>query len=172
LGICGGYQMLGDLILDPYHVESERVSTPGLCLLPIQTHFATKKATYQTQARLISSYGWLEEVNGLNLEGYEIHMGHTQGNHPWLEILARNGQTAHEPHGDMNPDGRIWGCYLHGLFASNKLRHAWLHSLGWKSSDRDPSLASDLFSENVDHLADAVEKALDMRRLEKIIWES
>jgi adenosylcobyric acid synthase len=170
-GICGGYQMLGDLILDPHHVESDRDSTPGLGLLPIQTHFASKKATYQAQARLNFPRGWLAEVNGLSLEGYEIHMGRTQGNDPWLEIRSRNGQAAHDPDGAISPDGRIWGCYLHGLFANRTVRHAWLHSLGWKGSPASQSPTSDLLSQALDRLADAVEGALDMGQLEKIVWE-
>jgi adenosylcobyric acid synthase len=169
-GICGGYQMLGELILDPHQVESDRVSTPGLGLLPIQTHFASNKATYQAQARINFSDGWLAEINGLTLDGYEIHMGLTQGNNPWLEILTRNGQGTHDLDGAISPDGRVWGSYLHGLFASRHLRRAWLRSLGWESSHIGRHFADDLFPEAMDRLADTVEGALDMQRLEKIIW--
>jgi adenosylcobyric acid synthase len=170
VGICGGYQMLGYRILDPQRVESDRISTPGLSLLPIQTHFDSRKATYQARARINFSESWLAEMHGQTLEGYEIHMGNTQGNNPWLEIIARNGQRTHDPDGAIRPDGRVWGCYLHGLFANRQLRRAWLRSLGWENSIRSQRFAGDLFSEAMDRLADAVEGALDMGRLEEIIW--
>jgi len=172
VGICGGYQMLGELISDPQHIESEKDDTPGLGLLPIQTHFAGKKATYQAHAQINFLHGWLAKLNGLSLEGYEIHMGLTQGNNPWLEILTRNGEAAHAPDGAISPDGRIWGCYLHGLFDNQPLRHAWLHSLGWDGAPVGESLAVDLFPQAMDRLADAVEEALDMRQLETIVWEN
>ena len=86
---------------------------------------------------------------------------------PWLEITARGGRSVNVPDGAVSEDGRIWGCYIHGLFENRALRRAWLADLGWPGvagADR----AEDLMSA-VDRLADVVEAALDMRLLEDIV---
>jgi adenosylcobyric acid synthase len=105
-------------------------------------------------------------------------MGRTVSATPWLEIIRRtntikvgvDSMTDLIPDGASSPDGRIWGCYLHGLFASTPFRHAWLHSLGWQADktahDRDDGRVSQALS----RLTDAVEAALDMKMLEEIIW--
>ena len=177
VGVCGGYQMLGIALHDPEQVESRLETVPGLGLLPVETVFAGEKATYQARARISASTGWMSQLNGASLEGYEIHMGRTELTSAWLEILERNAQTVRLPDGAASPDGRIWGCYLHGLFANLPFRRAWLASLGWRdpvaslstpSAYTTPPAAPSSF----DRLADALEAALDMPLLEKIIWES
>ncbi len=130
VGICGGYQMLGERIADPEGVESAPGAVmEGLGLLPLQTVFDSAKATYQAQARVLGGPGWLQALEGEGLEGYEIHMGRSETRAAWLEITARNGQEVHVLDGSVSPDGRVWGCYLHGLFANPTLRRAWLASL-------------------------------------------
>jgi adenosylcobyric acid synthase len=177
VGICGGYQMLGTALHDPQQVESRQETTPGLALLPVQTVFVPEKATYQARARISAASGWMSVLNGESLAGYEIHMGRTESASAWLEILERNALPVCLPDGAASPDGRIWGCYLHGLFANPQLRHAWLTSLGWRGEAACPpdfpaSAEQPFFQSSFDRLADALEAALDMPQLEKIIWES
>jgi adenosylcobyric acid synthase len=93
-------------------------------------------------------------------------MGQSRGGSPWLEITRRNGEAVAVGDGAASADGRVWGCYLHGLFGTAGLRRAWLNSLGHRPGE--PAVAEDSF----DRLADAVEAALDMARLETIIRES
>jgi adenosylcobyric acid synthase len=167
VGICGGYQMLGTRIADPAHVESLIDASAGLGLLPIETIFHQAKATYQARARVrTGGAGWLAALGGHEIEGYEIHCGESHGGRPWLEIEARNGAAAAVPDGAMTADGRIWGCYLHGLFGNDGFRRAWLSSLGRRPSETAPLAPLD---DALDRLADVVERSLDMRRLNKII---
>ena len=167
VGICGGYQMLGRLIRDPELVESSRAALPGLGLLPAETVFEREKATHRVQARLLDGPGWLAELAGQVVEGYEIHMGRTQADGAWLEIVERGGKPAHVRDGVVSGDGRIWGCYLHGLFANPALRHAWLAWLGWRPAASPGQPAG--HQAGFERLADAVETALDMDLLQAII---
>jgi adenosylcobyric acid synthase len=160
VGVCGGFQMLGRTIRDPDHVESAVNSMPGLGLLPVDTEFASAKITRQVSAQVIDGPGWLQALSGQILCGYEIHMGHSSGGHGWHEI-----QGATHADGAISPDGRIWGSYLHGLFANDVFRRAWLGSL---QSGRAAGPAYDLDAA-LDRLADAVEAALDMKRMHEII---
>ena len=169
VGICGGYQMLGKAIYDPLHVESRQSGTAGLGLLPMETTFAAEKATYQSGAVIQAGRGWLAGLNGETIEGYEIHMGRALGANSWLEIKLRNGQDASIADGAVSGSGRVWGCYLHGLFANRNLRHAWLRSLGWRAAQ---TADADLFAASLVRLADSLEESLDMRKLEKIVWEN
>jgi len=176
VGICGGYQMLGQIIHDPLGVESHVESTPGLGFLPVVTSFSVAKTTSQVRVRIhtpqtsLESTDWLASIQDQYLEGYEIHMGQTESDSPWLTITSRNGTPTNYFEGAISPDGKIWGCYIHDIFTNQNLRHAWLNSLGWsleRISNSENQLPG-LFS----WMADSIEKALDMPRLEKIIWEN
>jgi adenosylcobyric acid synthase len=171
VGICGGYQMLGGQIRDPEHIESNIEEMPGLGLLPVETIFAGNKAVYQSRARIMDEPSWLADLRGQTVEGYEIHVGRTRSDDSWLEITTRNGQLCQAPDGCISADGRIWGCYLHGLFANAPLRRAWLDSL---PAGGGPAAADDatLLDSALERLADAVEADLDMKRLETILAAS
>jgi adenosylcobyric acid synthase len=169
IGICGGYQMLGRSLDDPDHVESSAARADGLALLGHRTTFVREKTTRQVQGRVVSAAGWLHTICEGSLHGYEIHMGVTHDNAAWLNLARRGDEHAVVPDGDMSPDGHIWGCYVHGLFANENIRHAWLASLGWHQTDgvRGPGDRTREF----DRLADAILCALDMHRLERIVEE-
>jgi len=169
VGICGGYQMLGQIIHDPEHIESQVEQMNGLGLLPIETVFAGDKATHQASAQIIEGTGWLESIAGQNIHGYEIHMGFTKSPASWIKITERNGQSVQILDGAISGDGKVWGCYIHGLFANEGLRQAWLESLGWDESDDSQT---NPFAASLTRLADTLESALDMEKLEKIVWES
>ncbi len=170
-GICGGYQMLGRTICDPQRIESDVETKTGLGLLPVNTVFAGDKAVFQSRARIVGGPGWLASLRGQTVQGYEIHMGRTESVCPWLEIIARNGEPTNQGDGGVRAGGRVWGCYLHGLFANALLRRAWLASLssGSGGTTRDAQRSLD---DALDRLADAVEAALDMKRLETILAAS
>lgn len=171
IGICGGYQMLGEEINDPLHVESSLDTLPGLNLLPVITRFRKEKATFQAQATIRGGKGWLAQLEGEKVSGYEIHMGETSSPTPWLTINQHNDQLVSFPDGGISGNGRIWGCYLHGLFANDAFRRAWLENLGWHAGLK-PLSQNESFQRSLDILADAVEEAFDMELLENIIWRS
>jgi adenosylcobyric acid synthase len=118
LGLCGGYQMLGRTIADPFGVEGPLGATTGLGLLDIDTVLTRDK-------RLVLAKG-LDLETEMPVDGYEMHQGVTTG--PGLSRpMLRLGDAAD---GAVAPDGRVAGCYLHGLFASDPFRHAFLRTLG------------------------------------------
>jgi adenosylcobyric acid synthase len=167
VGICGGYQMLGRMVRDPAGVESSGGAAPGLGFLPLQTTFESVKATFQARARVLGGPGWLRKAVGLEVEGYEIHVGRTVGGRSWLEITHRNGAPAGLPDGAAGDDGRVWGCYLHGLFANAALRRLWLASLS--ETWHGPESPAATLHAMLDRLADTVAAALDMQRLASIL---
>ncbi|MEP7199843.1 MAG: cobyric acid synthase, partial [Chloroflexota bacterium] len=145
VGICGGYQMLGRVICDPLHVESEHDAVPGLNLLPVETIFEREKATEQVTARVVADCGFLQSLVGQEIHGYEIHMGRTTGPStsfgsaqdmgsgrrasPFLQITTRGERTVTDTDGAVDETGHIFGTYLHGLFDNANFRRAWLNSL-------------------------------------------
>jgi adenosylcobyric acid synthase len=169
-GICGGYQMLGNIVHDPDHVESKLDSAPGLGLLPIETVFAGDKATHQASGQVRNGPGWFSNLEGQTVMGYEIHMGRTNSRSSWLEISKRSGASVQVLDGSASGDGKVWGCYVHGLFANQNLRRAWLKDLGW--NEEKASQNENPFAASLTRLADTLESTLDMELLEKILWES
>jgi adenosylcobyric acid synthase len=170
VGICGGYQMLGRTIRDPGRVESDVREAPGLGLLPIETTFFAPKTTHPVRARMADGPGWMAGLSGTPLEGYEIHAGRTLTVTPWVEIVERGAVECCVPDGSVSADGRVWGCYLHGLFANDAFRRAWLASLRpdfRTSTVRD----ADRLQTALDRLADAVAEAIPLARLEQILAE-
>jgi adenosylcobyric acid synthase len=164
VGICGGYQMLGSTIIDLNRVESDVTTTEGLGLIDSKTVFMQEKSTRRTKAKIKSSVSWLGKLDGQTITGYEIHMGqttpHSSQKYPrWLHTESRRDGT-------IRSDGRVWGCYLHGIFENANFRRAWLYTLGWGTPTDAPQQT---FLQRVDHLADHVEDALDMQRLDQII---
>jgi adenosylcobyric acid synthase len=163
VGICGGYQMLGRVISDPDGVEGGGEAA-GLGLLPVRVIFHGEKVTRQAQARLCGNLPWLVEATGLI--GYEIHAGQAETPNPLLEIRRSDGAIARD--GASTPDGHIWGTHLHGLFHNDAFRQAWLGSLGWRTAGSSAPYRARKAAA-YDRLADALEAALDVRRLDAII---
>jgi adenosylcobyric acid synthase len=163
VGICGGYQMLGHSISDPDGVEGGGEAA-GLSLLRVRVIFRGAKVTQQAVAHPLGRWPWLTAAEPLT--GYEIHAGQAETPAPLLELRRTDG--SHTLDGAAAPDGRIWGTHLHGLFHNDDFRRAWLASLGWRAPARPtPYLARKAAS--YDRLADALEAALDVRRLDAII---
>ncbi|HYX39050.1 MAG TPA: cobyric acid synthase [Oligoflexus sp.] len=130
LAICGGYQMMGLGIHDPDQVEAHVSSTPGLGLLPIQTHFTSEKVTRQRQLQFRKAPDWMPGMNGTPLQGYEIHMGRVT-----FPASAISGEAAMQDADDgacegwLHKDGQFLGTLIHGLFDNTHLRLATINAL-------------------------------------------
>jgi adenosylcobyric acid synthase len=171
VGICGGYQMLGQHIQDPEGVESPLPEMAGLALLPVHTVFERSKATHLVEARVVGGHGWLAGLRGQTVQGYEIHMGRTLSQAPWLELTRRSATAVSLLDGTVAAQGQVWGCYLHGLFANEAFRRAWLASLGWRPPAVSTAPVAALQAA-LDTLATQVAVHLDVQRLEATIWEA
>jgi adenosylcobyric acid synthase len=175
IGICGGYQMLGSTIRDPERVESTVAEAPGLGLLPIETIFSGTKETHQARA-CVTDDRHCPGSRGMSLTGYEIHHGDTRGGTSWLTIRARCDVPVEIAEGAVSDDARIWGCYLHGLFANDGFRRNWLNSLqengGRRGHPNSPTPTAERLEAALDRLADAVEASVDMPLLEQIVFSS
>jgi adenosylcobyric acid synthase len=122
VGICGGYQMLGQKVLDPKGVESDLQEVAGLGLLEMETELLGDKVTTQVKARLL----WPELAGPEEIRGYEIHMGRSRSlgsATALLEISESNSRPVRVRDGLVSEDGRVWGTYVHGLFDNDSLRH-------------------------------------------------
>jgi adenosylcobyric acid synthase len=167
VGICGGFQLLGQTLYDPDGVEAEPgTHRPGLGLLPLETTFAGDKRTVQVQAVVQAEVGPFAPLRGTPIQGYEIHMGRSRSIVPTTPALCQVGRPA-DSHFDgvLSRDGRIWGTYLHGLFDNDALRHTWLRSLGWLGTGRTFGR-----QQAYNRLADHVRAHLDMDVLSHIVW--
>ena len=150
LGLCGGYQMLGRTIADPLGVEGRKQTVQGLGLLEIDTVLTGDKR--------LGEVSGIEFATGIPVKGYEMHLGETTG--PGLErpMLRLAGGSD----GCVTADGRVAGCYLHGLFASDRFRRAFLAKIGAGPSD----IAYEQGIETIlDLLADHLEQSLDLPAL-------
>jgi adenosylcobyric acid synthase len=149
LGLCGGYQMLGRQIADPEGQEGTPGDMPGLGLLDVATVLGGDK-------QLVAA-GGREIAGGAEVRGYEMHLGLTEGPGSARPMLDLGGR----PDGAVSTDGRVAGCYLHGLFACDAFRHAFLARLGGCGS-----AAYEARIESVlDALADHLERHLDLAAL-------
>jgi adenosylcobyric acid synthase len=156
LGLCGGYQMLGRTIADPDGIEGPRGSAEGLGLLDIATTLSGDK--------VVAPAGGTHLASGSAVAGYEIHLGRTSGPDCARPLLAlRDGRMD----GAASPDGLVEGCYVHGLFASDAFRRAYLAGFGTSSR-----LAYETGIEAaLDELADHVATHLDLDRMLAIARE-
>jgi len=150
LGICGGYQMLGRSVADPEGIEGPAGVTPGLGLLDVETVMTPDKRLTRTRATHAAS--------GLAVEGYEIHIGRTEGGDRARPFAFVEGA----PEGAVSASGQITGSYLHGLFVADDFRAAFLNGLGVQASGR--SHAADVEA-TLEALADHVEAHLDVEGL-------
>ena len=151
LGLCGGYQILGRTIKDPEGVEGGPGEAEGLGLLDIETELSGGKTLVEA--------GGVEVASGQAVRGYEMHVGATSG--PDLaRPLLRLGDR---PEGAVSADGRVMGCYLHGLFAADGFRHAFLNRIRTRQSS---GLAYEAEVEGtLDELADHLEAHMKLERL-------
>ena len=151
LGLCAGLQMLGLRIADADGVEGPPAEVDGLGLLQLTTELKPAKRLARIAGRELAS--------GAAVSGYEMHMGRSHGPglaRPMLELADR-------PDGAVSADGRIMGCYLHGLFASDAFRRAFLARLGGAAAALNYEREVDAV---LDRLAGHLERHLDL----ELIW--
>jgi adenosylcobyric acid synthase len=150
LGLCGGYQMLGQSVADPEGIEGPAGETPGLGLLDVTTVMTPQKSLTRVAA--------VHAATSQPIDAYEIHIGHTEGA-DCARPFARVGDTNE---GAISADGRVQGSYLHGLFTSDAFRGAFLARLGI-SATGEPYPGK--VESALDALADHIETHLDVEGL-------
>ena len=123
LGVCGGYQMLGRSVADPEGIEGPPEMAAGLGLIDVSTVLGGRKTLTRCKGRAL--------VHDDRFEGYEIHVGRTDGPDTARPLLVFDDGR---PDGAISADGRARGCYVHGLFGNDAQRRAWLAWLGAPAS--------------------------------------
>jgi adenosylcobyric acid synthase len=167
LGICGGFQMLGRTISDPDGIEGPPRTVEGLGLLDAVTVLTAGKALRRVSGSAL----------GAPFGGYEMHMGRTEG-----EALSRPFLQLGEgrPDGAVSANGLVAGCYVHGLFASDPFRAAWLAAFAsppypnplWQGkrgqAATSPLAYESLIEQTLDELAAHLARHIDMEALLKL----
>ena len=161
LGVCGGYQMMGEKLSDPYHIEGDLEEMHGMGLLPTETTFTQIKTRTRFTADVKA-----KDFEGAKLDGYEIHMGESivKGD-PFLTL--ENGKD------DGCACGTNFGTYLHGLFDTGELTEKLVKYLcdrkGIEYSEAAPISHSAYVEKQYDILADGVRAAMDFDKIYKIM---
>ena len=157
LGLCGGYQMLGRRIADPEGIEGPPGEAEGLGLLDVETVLRGPKTVTERRATHLET--------GAPVAGYEIHMGATDGPDRARALLRLEDGTAE---GAVSRDGLAAGCYLHGLFAADGFRRAYLNGLrpGFEAGPAFESLVETTLDALADHLEGfvAIDRLLEIAR--------
>ncbi len=154
LGICGGFQMLGEWVHDPTGLEGSPGSTPGLSLLPVETILQAPKTTTLTHFAWNENDGW----------GYEIHMGQTErkGGRPIFTVIEQNGRPCNLKDGCEVDQLRIMGTYIHGLFDAPAIAERWLKTIGLADIAITGSYGPAARDRDLDRLAAHFEAHVDM----------
>jgi adenosylcobyric acid synthase len=161
LGICGGFQMLGNMIHDPNGIEGEAGSSEGLQLLNCETTLTSEKALENRTGFLskeISANGNTQIASA----GYEIHVGVTHGEDTQRPVMLPNTDGA-EPDGAMNQEASIAGTYWHGLLDQGDALNGWLRWAGLVTSKVIDF--NNIREEQLDRLADSLESSIDIDAL-------
>jgi adenosylcobyric acid synthase len=150
LGLCGGFQMLGRTIADPGGIEGPPAAVDGLGLLDVVTRLAGDKLLEAVDGTT---------TDGVPFAGYEMHMGVTAGpdcTRPFARLADGT------PEGAVSPDGKVLGTYVHGLFADDRQRAAWLARFAAGGAN---VAYDDLIEQTLDALAVHLEAHIDLDRL-------
>ena len=168
-GICGGYQMLGNTLKDPYHTESMIEAVNGLGLLNIDTVFEKEKTTTQV-------VGSINET-GYTIKGYEIHMGKTHLNQdvkPYLTITDKLGKKVSIKDGAIDKNKQVIGTYVHGIFDDLKYTRDFINDLrvkkGLEKINEENIETYEAFKDHeYERLAKLLEEHLDLDKIIDII---
>lgn len=191
IGICGGFQMLGLKIYDPYGIESPHREIEGIGLLNIETTFEKEKITCQVEAELtqpMQDKGYtIQDIRqnktgimqhaSLPLKGYEIHMGVSSGDIGLFKLrrLFSNSSliTRHSSLVlDGSQKGNVWGTYIHGIFDNNIFRRNLINSLRLKKGLMPIEETIDyakMRDESLDRWARIIKDSIDMKFIEGLI---
>ncbi|MDH5636907.1 MAG: cobyric acid synthase [Nitrospinota bacterium] len=159
VGICGGFQMLGETIRDPHRIESDGGEAIGLGLLPVATELLPDKTLKRASGTHVES--------GLKVSGYEIHHGVTAGEGGRPALLGDDGSLL----GAASADGRAWGTYLHGVFNDDRFRRWFINQLRERKGEEplgEPRIRYDMDT-SLDRLADVVRSNMDIGALYKLM---
>lgn len=153
MGICGGYQILGETVTDPLGIEGENTQAPGLGYLPVTTELKQQKQLKRTRGELS-----LPGQKKVNVSGYEIHAGVTAGVTERAPLLLEDG-----PDGCLGMDNQVLGTYLHGVFDSTEACGVILRWAGLTEAEGVDF--NQIREDGINRVADAIEQHLDIDRL-------
>lgn len=175
LGLCGGCQMLGEVLEDSHSVESLEKRVAGLGLLPLRTRFERSKITAQVRARVADRSFLTASASGdEEFTGYEIHMGVVEQTAPSatpFEIVARNGRPQRVAEGAIDATGTVVGTMIHGLFENSAVRSSllsWLRRRKGLSEPPRAGIAIPSRQAEYDRLEAAVREHIDCNLLWRI----
>lgn len=174
IGICAGYQMLGNSIVDPDHIESSRGKIAGLGLIPVETRLEAEKITSQIKAEVIDNNVLPLTSHTYQFSGYEIHMGRTRlldGARPIFKIFERSGVQTDIPDGAISRDGRVWGTYIHGIFENDAFRTQLLNGIRKKRGILTGPINSYRanLDQNINGLASLVRERIDLSKIHALL---
>lgn len=168
LGICGGYQMLGNIIEDTLGVEGDITSETGFGFLDIYTSFNKNKVTKQCEGKVVLDK--IIPIKNVEVFGYEIHNGISNVNKnaiPFIEL--DNGEIA----GAANKDSTVFGTYLHGIFDNGEFLDSFIKYIlelnNMEAIFQDTINYNEYKLKQFDELAKILEDNIDMKKLEEII---
>jgi adenosylcobyric acid synthase len=164
IGICGGYQMLGNQVFDPNQEESGG-EAKGLGLLDMETTFYGEKTRTRVNGTVEHAQGLFDSLNGQSFYGYEIHMGQTAQKETTFSCLD-NGNA------EGGAKGNIWGSYVHGIFDCGEFAAAVVNCLlGWKGLPQTAHSIDWSASQErqLDQLAEQVRQHLDINLIHTLI---
>ncbi len=169
LGICGGMQIMGTHVADPLGVEGGG-EEPGLGLLPIATELAREKVTERARGTLLATLLRGALPHGAAIDGYEIHCGRTSYAPRAVRFarIVRESDGAAIDDGAISDNGRAIGTYLHGAFANDAFRHAFVAGARATCGLAPPEAYANVSSERearLDRLAAHVRGSVDVARL-------
>lgn len=172
IGICGGYQILGQTIEDMHGVESKEIKINGLGLLEVKTQMAQDKTTRQATGRVVTPFFELTVIDQV-LSGYEIHMGETTFMNDQVKPFMMTDLGDYD--GAISDSGNVMGTYYHGIFDNDAFRHAILERLRREKGIDGPveTINFELLKDReYDRLATHVEAYLDMDAILKLLEQS
>ena len=175
-GICGGYQMLGDTLSDPYYVEAGG-KIRGMGLLPMDTVFASKKTRTRVTGEFLPMKGIFAALSGVSLEGYEIHMGESvrkEGILPATKLMVAGNQPEEKKtEGAFHEN--VCGTYVHGVFDKEEVVETLIRILGERKGIDVSSMTGIDFAAfketQYNILAAELRKHLDMKKIYSILEE-
>lgn len=179
IGVCGGYQMLGKLIKDPYGVETDVKEVEAMGILDIETVFEEEKVTTRVNAESIKEFNIYKDDNSIenrkfNVYGYEIHMGvcnYGKSAQPLFKIVDKSGEKVSIEDGAINIEGNVMGTYIHGVFDGVDFREYIINKIRLQKGMKCKSAVvyENLREKELDRLADIVRQSMDINKIYDII---